>query len=285
MEKLDRLVWAAGFAFRAYGLRIGVRVNSAVMLGPVYQHLPAGATPLASDVVDRLYSLIASEPSRSRSIRRFNLLYGDTHQIARTEQMEDLFEIMESDMDSYIARKARGKVFVHAGAVGWGNRMVVIPGQSQSGKTTLVKALLDVGATYYSDEYAVFDRSGRVQPFPAAIFRASRNQGVLRAIAEYVGPQVSNEALPMGLIVLTRYRVGARWKPRMLSPGRGLLGLLANTATARSQPKRAMEILGRTAHDLVVLSGPRGEAGETALAIREWLLASDASSARANLAS
>src|SRR5579872_7460149 len=117
MEKLDRLGWAAGFAFRAYGLRIGVRVNTVDLEEAVCRHFPAGASPLASSVVERLYSLVASEPSRLRSIRRFNFLYRDSHQIARTTRVEDLFQIMESDMDSFIAQRARGSIFVHAGVV------------------------------------------------------------------------------------------------------------------------------------------------------------------------
>src|SRR4051794_20574153 len=41
----------------------------------------------------------------------------------------------------------------------------VIPRVSHSGKTTLVAALVRAGATYYSDEYAVFDAQGSVHPY------------------------------------------------------------------------------------------------------------------------
>ena len=279
MEKLDRLGWAAGFAFRAYGLRIGVRVNTVDLEEAVCRHFPAGVSPLASSVVERLYSLVASEPSRLRSIRRFNFLYRDSHQIARTTRVEDLFQIMESDMDSFIAQRARGSIFVHAGVVRFWNRVVVIPGRSQSGKTTLVRALLELGATYYSDEYAVFDRSGHIRPFPRAMFiRGNEEHSVTRMPVEDRGSQKGNDGLPVGLILLTRYQAGAHWKPRMLSPGRGVLGLLANTATARKQPKVAMEVLGRTVGNVPVLAGTRGEATETAVAIRQWLQTSESSS-------
>ena len=55
-----------------------------------------------------------------------------------------------------------------AGVVGWENRAIVMPGASFAGKTTLVRAWLEAGATYYSDEFAVLDRAGRVHPVCAS---------------------------------------------------------------------------------------------------------------------
>jgi len=68
-------------------------------------------------------------------------------------------------MSTHIAETAHDRFFVHAGVVGWNGRAIVIPGQSKIGKTTLVEEFLRIGATYYSDEFAVFDRRGYVHPF------------------------------------------------------------------------------------------------------------------------
>jgi hypothetical protein len=65
-----------------------------------------------------------------------------------------------------VAENARRWIFVHAGVVAWRGQAIVIPGATQSGKTSLVAALVRAGAEYFSDEYAVFDARGRVHPLP-----------------------------------------------------------------------------------------------------------------------
>jgi hypothetical protein len=56
--------------------------------------------------------------------------------------------------------------FLYAGVVAWQGHAIVFPGRSLSGKTTLVREMLRLGATYYSDEFAVVDNSGLVHSFP-----------------------------------------------------------------------------------------------------------------------
>ena len=53
-------------------------------------------------------------------------------------------------------------VAVHAGAVAIDGRALLLPGSTQTGKTLLVTALLERGATYLSDEFALLDEHGRV---------------------------------------------------------------------------------------------------------------------------
>lgn len=55
---------------------------------------------------------------------------------------------------------------VHAGAVLWGERILLLPGITHSGKSSLVAELLRRGATYFSDEYALVDSEGHVHPYP-----------------------------------------------------------------------------------------------------------------------
>jgi hypothetical protein len=57
-------------------------------------------------------------------------------------------------------------LFVHAGAVGFDGRGMILVGESGAGKTSTVAALLRRGATYLSDEVALLDPSaGAVMPF------------------------------------------------------------------------------------------------------------------------
>jgi hypothetical protein len=241
---------------------MGVRVSAEHLLEPLVRHLPAGWKPESSRTVERLYSVIRGSVSPRPSVRPFSFLYADAQQLARTLHTEDLYDALEADIDFYLAQAARQRLFVHAGVVAWKGQAIVIPGRSRSGKTTLVKAFLQAGASYYSDEYAVFDGRGRVYPFPRPLSIRGDNQ-TSRLRPETFGSQTGTEPLPVALIALTSYKAGAQWKPKVLSPGRGTLGLLANTLAARKQPARALAMLGRVAHDAPVLASTRGEASET----------------------
>src|SRR5216683_1761282 len=279
MEKLNRLVWAAGLSFTTFGVRIGVRVSAEHLLEPLVSHLPVGWKAESSRTVERLYSVIRGSIGPRSWVRPFSFLYSDAQQLARTLHPEDLYDALESDMDFYLAQAARQKLFVHAGVVAWKGRAIVIPGRSQSGKTTLVRAFLQAGASYYSDEYAVFDRRGRVYPFPRPLsIRGDSGQIRSRLSAESLGCQTGTDPLPVGLVTLTRYKAGSRWKPKALSAGRGTLGLLANTLAARNQPDRALATLGRVARQAPVLTGTRGEADETVASIFRLLESSNSRS-------
>jgi hypothetical protein len=270
MQKVDRLGWAVGFSLKAYGIRIGIRSNDPIGLARVCEHLPHDWDRTSSAVVDRLYSIIIGGKGARPNVRRFNLLYGDHVRLTRSLDVGEVFDILESDLRLVIAEFARHRVFVHAGVVGWEAKAIVIPGRSFSGKSTLVAELVRAGATYYSDEYAVFDSRGRVHPFlkPLEI----REQGDFRQsridVAQ-LGGKAGTKPLPVGLVLVTQFKEGVSWKPRKLSPGKGVLELLSNTVSARRNPEKALVALQQVSAGGVVLKGVRGEAREVAHAILE----------------
>ena len=126
--------------------------------------------------------------------------------------------------------------------VGWKGKAIVIPGRSYSGKSTLVAALVRAGATYYSDEYAVFDRKGLVHPFAKPLeIRAEGEFKQSRVPVGELGGKSGTRPLPVGLVLMTGYKQGAKWRPRKLSPGKGVLEMLFNTVSARkSRQKRTL---------------------------------------------
>jgi|SRR5215813_7950626 len=270
MQKVDRLGWAAGFALKSYGVRIGIRTNDAVWLDRACEHLPHEWEAVSSRVVERLYSIIIGGAGPRPNVRRFNLLYGDHVRLARTIDTDEVFQTLESDLRLYVAESARRRVFVHAGVVGWKGRAIVIPGRSFSGKSTLVAELVKAGATYYSDEYAVFDPRGRVHPFlkPLEI----REQGDTRQEKVHVselGGLSGNKPLPVALVMMSCFQKGARWAPRQLSPGHAVLELLSNTVSARRKPEQALATLQQVAATAMTLKGVRGDAKDIATRILE----------------
>jgi hypothetical protein len=263
MEKLDRLGWADGMVFSSYGVRIGVRVTRPDGVRDLLGHLPPGWKAASSPVVERLYSFVRGGPEARGNLRRFNLLYGNADRLARAVDLDPVLEAFESDLQLHIALGARRVVFVHAGVVGLNGRAIVFPGRSFSGKSTLVAELVRAGATYYSDEYAVLDTGGRVHPYPRPL--SIRESGAGRPTkypAEVLGGPAGVRPLPVGLVVVSEYRPGARWRPRRLSAGQGALALLAHTVSARRRPQRALAALRQVVAAAPVLKGARGEAKE-----------------------
>jgi hypothetical protein len=171
-------------------------------------------------------------------------------------------------MKLYVAEMARGRVFIHAGAVGWQGKAIIIPGRSLSGKSSLVAELVRRGAIYYSDEYAVLDVHGLVHPYPQPL--AMRRPGSARqkkCRAEDMGGSTGSRPLPVGLVISGRYEAGKRWHPQCLSPGQAVLELLGNTIAARRKPESVVAVLRRAVSGAKALKGSRGEAYETAALI------------------
>jgi len=166
MEEIDRLGWAAGLAFTAYGVRVGIRVSETDVLKRVEIYLPPAWRPAASPRVDILYSVVVGGAGSRPGVRRFNLLYANALRVARSLDLGEVFDAFEANVHLHIAEAAPRRRFVHAGVVGWRGEAILIPGRSHSGKSTLVAASVAAGATYYSDEYAVLDEQGRDHPFP-----------------------------------------------------------------------------------------------------------------------
>lgn len=266
MKKIDRLGWAAGIAFTAYGVSVGVRVSDRSILERVRALLPPGWKPAGKPTVRRLYSLISGGPTSRPGVRRFNLLYSDAARLVRTHDLEVTLGQLELDLELYIADRAPRRTFVHAGVVGWNGQAIVIPGRSFSGKSSLVKALVKAGASYYSDEFAVLDERGRVHPYPISLAMRPGRDGApsMKYRVEELGGVAGVGPLPVGLVLLTRYVSGTRFRPRPLSAGRAVLELLAHTLPARRRPGRVLDVLSRVVSQALVLRGTRGEAEETA---------------------
>src|SRR5882757_11300929 len=227
MEKLYRLVGAAGMCFRAFGVTIGIRVSERTTLEILRDRLPPGSRDREAGAVKRLYSFCLNRAPHRKGVRRFHTVYSDLQILARSENEMDLYEEFERDVDSFIAATSTAALFIHAGVVGWNGKAIVIPGRSFTGKTTLVAEFLRAGATYYSDEFAVFDRNGYVHPFSRPLgIRVEDRHEQTRKTAQEFGSKTGKKPLPVGLVILTKYKKSSSWRPRKASAGRSILMLL-----------------------------------------------------------
>jgi len=261
MRKLDRLGWAAGMTVLAYGVRIGLRTNQPEALEKLTAILPPGWKTARGRTVERVFSLFVGGPGPRPGQRKFHLGYSDFDRIARSFELSEVIEAMASEIQLFVAERAKRRVFIHAGVVGWRGQAIIIPGSSMSGKSTLVEALVRAGAEYYSDEYAVLDAEGRVHPFPKSPQR--RDPVTYRQTSftvESVGGVTGARPLPVGAVIVTRYEPGVVWRPHALSAGRGVLALMAHAVAARQSPELVLPALTQLANRATILKGSRGEA-------------------------
>ena len=273
MQKIDRLGWTAGFQFSVHGVHVGVRANQPEILADLKQRLPMGWKPKPTPQVDVLFSLKVGGAGHRPGMRLFHLLYGNFVRLIRTHDLGDALETFESRIQMYIAEFARNRVFVHAGVIGWNGQALLIPGRSLSGKSTLVRELVKAGATYYSDEYAVLDAQGRVHPYPLPIgLRQSPHEKQEKVPIETFGGIVGSKPIPIGLILTTEFKEGARWRPKTVSAGQGLMAVMVNTVSAQHDPAKALATLQQVVLKAPVLNGVRGETDEVveALLNRPW---------------
>ena len=174
---------------------------------------------------------------------------------------------LRGEVDRAVALHSRGGLFVHAGVVGWRGQAIVVAGRSMSGKSRLIAELVQRGATYYSDEFAVLDDDGRVHPYART--------PVLRGAAHITWPpadiQVGVEPLPVALIVSTTYRPGSIWQPEVVRGTRAVLPIIDNAILARSEPARLLRLSARLAPTVVTLQGLRPDATIAAPRILEFL--------------
>ncbi len=287
--EVDRLGWTAGQSFTAYGLRFGLRSNDFAVLEQAARHLPLGWQLTPTGKVDILYSLWLAPPRQGKEQPNDHLLYCGSDLLSRTPELPLLLTTFEQHTELLTTFRASDCLFVHAGVVGWQGRAgwqeqagwqgqadwqkqagwqgqaIVIPGRSMTGKTSLVKALVEAGATYYSDEFAVLDKEGLVHPYPRPLsIRDDNGQLGRKTPVESLGGQIGVEPLPVGLIVVTEYQPEATWQPRQLTPGQALLALMDNTIAARRNPAHSVPILKQTVTAAVTFKSKRGEGGEVA---------------------
>lgn len=160
-------------------------------------------------------------------------------------------------------------VFVHAGCVEFGGVAVVLPGRSQSGKTTLVRALLEVGASYLSDEFAVLDPHGGVHPYPKPL--ALRESDSSRRWVSPADLGATQRIAPVhrALVIAAEFEPNTRFVPQPLSPSHAAQALALNALALQHAPQKTLDACAALARQAPAFSGARGSADAAAKTIGE----------------
>lgn len=253
---------AQSIAFESFGVRVRLATDAADAADRLWPLLPPDAELCDPATTSESFEIL----SEGGALYRFER---NGSPVARGLDIELCLLLVKGQLRIHVGLNAPGKIFVHAGVVEHGGRALVLPGLSFCGKTTLVAALVRAGARYYSDEFAVLEESGLVHPFaqPLAIRDGGSSQNDYDV--ESLGGTVGSGPVPIGAVVLTEYRAGACWKPRLLSRGHGVLAMLEHTLAARARQQQALRVLSRATEGALLLEGQRGDAEEIAGALLE----------------
>ncbi len=264
----EMLVDGKYLRFQKYEVKIEIQAAEVGHLSKIYAGLekvfPKGLEPARAPEIEHRCAVVSAADGSSLEF------YMNGEKLFDSPSPELFFNMVESRIRMTIAGFAVGKVFLHAGVVGWKGKAIIIPARSFSGKTTLVAELVKKGADYYSDEYAVLDAEGNVEPFPKWLSMRGIIDDFtqLDCPVESFGGVAAVETIPAGLVLIARYRKGRpipqRWQPKKLSQGMGVMEILPHAIPILNKPKFVLEVLNKLTNRATIVRTVRGEAAEFA---------------------
>jgi hypothetical protein len=242
------------WSFRVRDVAVRVAAPEAEILRLVRDQMPAFEAPRAAGAIDRRYLVEAADGGYRIRVdgRRPGVVRGSYGAANR----------VVADLQGFLARRLTGMVLVHAGVVRWRGRAIVIPGRAFSGKSTLVSAFAAAGAAYGSDEFAVLDGRGKVHPFARPLALRVGGGALQRTPPACLAGGEMRRSTAVGLVLVCRYRAGAHWSPRTLSPAETVFALMRHSLAVRYRPGETLAVLRAVAERAVAFTGLRGEASE-----------------------
>ncbi len=177
---------------------------------------------------------------------------------APAQPLDVALRSLQKELQLCVAERATSCVFIHAGVVQMNGITMIFPGYSHAGKSTLVWSLLQAGAVYYSDEYAVFDEQGAIHPFPSPLHLRSPDGDRQLIVSNRVGP------LPHALqvVVFVTFEPHSVWQPRILRPSETMMQLIRNSIGIRRNPSFVLPIIRKVSMQARAFAGVRGEAAQ-----------------------
>jgi hypothetical protein len=203
------------------------------------------------------------------------VLYGAEGVISRSLTVEGIVPTLQGFVDADFVHRLDDAVAIHAGAVAWRGSVLLFPGASHSGKSTLVAELLKHGFEYFSDEYALIDANGFAHPYPRALMIRGGNPEARPLLARETGATIGCAGARVAAILALRYTPGADWRVRPLPQAEMLITLLKSTPHDIRRSGRLFAQLAQVTGKAVCFAGIRGDAPTAIGSILKLLAASE----------
>lgn len=180
---------------------------------------------------------------------------------------------LESQLALVAADHLVDLVPIHAGLATWNGRTVLLPGPSRAGKSTLLLALSDLGATMLADEYALLDpATGHATGWPRPVRRRRADGGIDLVALPGTGDGASAQPTPIDLVAILRFARHADARPwRSVAAPEVVHELIGNAVNARRQPDQVLDAALAVGRRAAGISGRRGEAIEAAAVLLDHL--------------
>ena len=137
-----------------------------VTIGDYLDHILAGLRT-EQDGPDEQATVRIHIVRRRRTDHELVSTYFDGQCTARPTSPAKSIEETLRDLNLLATTRTGGSVLLHAGAVEFDGRVVVVTGESGRGKSTLTAALVRAGGAYLTDELVIIDPEDlRVRPYP-----------------------------------------------------------------------------------------------------------------------
>lgn len=186
-------------------------------------------------------------------------LFADEVLVASASRARDLVPDVIRVLDDAVVPRLATLRAVHAGAVLLGQRVLLLPGRTHAGKSSLVTELIRRGATYFSDEYALIDPDGLVHPYARALLvRNGTPEQVPMLHGEFVGERPA----AVGWILSLQYLPGSTWGLEAMSQSEALLLLLRNTPHLLEEKPDMVGVFEGAVARAACYAGVRDEADE-----------------------
>lgn len=267
-KKLATVVWQEKFGIDCYGEALDFRLDDKRLKQRLIEVLPVIGQVTEFKDSNNVLSLVTNQNVE------LNGLYLNDDVAMEFERLDE--NNIEDLADKILIVLAKislpRKFYLHAGAVVWNGFGVLIPGASYSGKTTLVKELIEAGAEYYSDDCIILENDGYMLPLPRPLAIRTDAGRLIKGAAEF-GAKIGRTKAKLDVILFTGYEESAVWNPQQLSAGQTVLELLNNfyyKGSISDVPREIISSLTRiTGQTKVILNGRRDEASEVVRWVEE----------------
>lgn len=232
-------------------------------------------------IVDLLFSGIPKRKHRQPNVT-FRIRQDDTDdrriQLHRGETLlydgdspARLAIVLANTVTEQLASECSRGLLLHAAALGWRGRAVILPGRTGTGKTTLAAWLTKRGFDYLSDELVYLPEGDlTVQPFPRPLTVKTAGLPLVRRLldldrhaaqtvvvpeATFIPPTLLGVGgpatdLPVGVTVAFQYEENAPFSLRPLSKAEAGLVLMGGLVNARNLPGHGFGAIAHLAREI-----------------------------------